>query len=90
MTERGAVRGESAAGRPPPPLLPRSLEDWIAADADAYVEQAVRRAADLPGAHANQGRAARENARVLALQRRGQFTRDLEGAYRTMWQTFCR
>ena len=65
------------------------LEDWIAADEDAYVEQAIRRAADLPALVVIRA-GLRGKMRASSLCNSEQFTRDLEGAYRTMWQTFCR
>ena len=65
------------------------LEDWIAADEDAYVAQAIQRAADLPALAQIRGDL-RGKMRASSLCNTTQFTHDLEGAYRTMWQACCR
>jgi predicted O-linked N-acetylglucosamine transferase (SPINDLY family) len=64
------------------------LEDWVAADADTYVEMAVRAAGDLAAlAPLRSGLRARlEQSRFCDGPA---FTRDLEAAYRQMWRDWC-
>ena len=79
------LAGETYVSRQGVSLLSNvGLEDWIADSVDAYVETAVRWATDLCGL---QKLRAELRERMRATLCDGQaFTRDLEGAYRTMWQ----
>ncbi len=65
-----------------------SLAEWIADDADSYVEKAARHAADLSGLARLRARL-RGTMRGSALCDAPRFTRDLEAAYRTMWRAWC-
>jgi len=60
------------------------LSDWVAADDDGYVEIALRSAPDRL-------RRIRSELPSLIEQRCGaaEYTRAVEEAYRTMWQTYC-
>ncbi len=64
------------------------LHEWITATPDAFVEQAVRAASDLPGLSALRGRL-RDAMRSSALCDAAAFVQDLEAAYRTMWRRWC-
>ena len=71
-------------------LLTRvGLTDWIAGDRDAYVEIAARHAGEL-GTLAQLRAGLRGTMRGSALCDAPGFTRDLEAAFRTMWQAWCR
>ena len=64
------------------------LGDWIVDQEDAFVDQAVRRAEDLT--HLARLRATLRGAmRASSLCDAAGFTRDLEAAYRAMWQAWC-
>src|SRR5450759_578619 len=64
------------------------LPDWIAADNEAYVAIAVARAADLSGLATLR---AKLRPRLLAspLCDAPLFARNLEAAFRVMWQAYC-
>jgi predicted O-linked N-acetylglucosamine transferase (SPINDLY family) len=64
------------------------LPDWIAADNEAYVAIAVARAADLSGLATLR---AKLRSRLLAspLCDAPLFARNLEAAFRGMWQAYC-
>ena len=64
------------------------LPDWIAADNEAYVAIAVARAADLSGLAALR---AKLRSQLLAspLCDAPLFARNLEAAFRGMWQAYC-
>jgi predicted O-linked N-acetylglucosamine transferase (SPINDLY family) len=55
------------------------MQDWIAADADAYVAMAVARAADLPGLSALRAQI-RDRLRSLPMFDAPAFAQDLEQA----------
>lgn len=55
------------------------MQDWIAADADAYVAMAVARAADLPGLSALRAQM-RDRLRSLPMFDAPAFAQDLEQA----------
>ncbi len=82
--------GDGHASRVGASLLTQvGLEDWIARSKEAYVEQAVRHAADwlvLARLRAD----LRGIMRASSLCDASRFTRDLEAAYRAMWQAWCR
>jgi protein O-GlcNAc transferase len=64
------------------------LPDWIASSPEEYVARAVAAAADagrLRGLRAS----LRGRMRASALMDEPQFARDMEGAYRRMWRTWC-
>ena len=63
------------------------LEDWIAASPEDY----VRRAAGFASAAAVGAlrRSLRERMRASPLMQEARFARDIEQAYRTMWQRWC-
>jgi protein O-GlcNAc transferase len=57
------------------------LSDWIAASPDEYLQKAVQ-AKDLTALRST----LRERMRASPLMDEARFTRDLEEAYRRMWQ----
>lgn len=61
------------------------LDDWVADTPDAYVELAVRKAADSAGLSALRV-TLRDRLRSSPLPDAATFTRQLEAAYRQMWQ----
>jgi protein O-GlcNAc transferase len=63
------------------------LEDLVTDTPEAYVETAVKLAQDLPRLRALRGELRERVRRTLGDVPR--FTRQLETAYRAMWQTFC-
>ncbi|MEO8718754.1 MAG: hypothetical protein ABI423_11115, partial [Burkholderiales bacterium] len=64
------------------------LDDWIAGSADEYVRLALAHAADT--AQLAQLRATlRARLRESPLMDEAGFARDVEGAYRAMWRTWC-
>ena len=64
------------------------LDDWIVADADAYVRRAVR-AASEPRVLAELRASLRARLQSSPLMDDAGFTRALEAAYRRMWQRWC-
>ena len=82
--------GDGHVSRVGASLLTRvGLEDWIVTGEDAYVEKAVRAASDL-SALVQLRVGLRDRMRGSALCDANGFARDLEGAYRAMWQAWCR
>ncbi|MDX9767656.1 MAG: tetratricopeptide repeat protein, partial [Ectothiorhodospiraceae bacterium] len=65
------------------------LDDWIARDADAYVDKALRFAADLP-ALARLRAELRQRMMNSPAGDGARFTRSLERALRGVWQQWCR
>jgi protein O-GlcNAc transferase len=83
------LRGNRHAGRLVTSVLHSAgLDDWVATSKEAYVQRAVRAAADLPALAT-----LRSSLRVLvansALCDPSTFTRDVEHAYREMWNNWC-
>ena len=64
------------------------LSDWIAPDASAYVDLALQKAADL-GALAALRAGLRDRMLASPLFDAPRFARNLEAAWRGMWQTWC-
>jgi predicted O-linked N-acetylglucosamine transferase (SPINDLY family) len=84
-----SVRGHTHAGRLSASVLSRvGLEDWIASNFEHYVEEAVRRAADLDFL-ARLRSELRPRMQASSLCDGRSFTRNLEAAYRTMWRRWC-
>jgi predicted O-linked N-acetylglucosamine transferase (SPINDLY family) len=81
--ERSASR--SAAGI----LACVGLDEWIARDAEDYVERALRFARD-PALLRTLRATLRERMRASPLTDELGFTRQLEAAFERMWQTWCR
>lgn len=67
-------------------LTAAGLEDWVTADADAYVERAVRAAADPAGLRAT----LRSRLAGSALLDAKSFAANFDAALRSMWQDWCR
>ena len=63
------------------------LEDLVTETPDAYVETAVRLAQDLPRLRELRGQLRYRVKRTLGNVEH--FTRQLEGAYREMWKSYC-
>jgi protein O-GlcNAc transferase len=83
------LAGNRHAGRVGASIVTRlGMEELIAATPDDYVEIAVRRAADLGRLAALRGEL-RERFRASPLHDAGGLARDIEAAYRTMWQRWC-
>ena len=82
--------GEGHVSRVGASLLNRvGLGNWIVASEEAYVEHAARFAADLLSL-TRLREELRARMRGSALCDAAEFTRDLEAAFRAMWQTWCR
>lgn len=64
------------------------LEDWIADSPEDYVERAVRHAGN-PARIAGLRPTLRPRLRGSALMDAKRFARDVEGAWRQMWKTWC-
>ena len=64
------------------------LDEWIAATPEDYVRLAVEHAADAP-LLAELRQSLRRRMRDSALMDEPKFARDLEDAYRRMWQAWC-
>jgi predicted O-linked N-acetylglucosamine transferase (SPINDLY family) len=64
------------------------LQDWIAADADAYVRRAVALAAEKP-LLAELRTTLRPRLQASPMMDERGFTRELEAAYRRMWERWC-
>lgn len=69
-------------------LLPVGLGAWVAKDIGGYKAIAVR-AADDPGSVARIRENLRERMRASTLTDAISLTRNVEGALRTMWHTYC-
>jgi protein O-GlcNAc transferase len=69
-------------------LASAGLDDWIGRSPDEYVAIAARLAADVPRL-AEIRRGLRPRVAASALCDGPSFTRDLESAYRAMWQRWC-
>jgi predicted O-linked N-acetylglucosamine transferase (SPINDLY family) len=81
--------GDRWAGRMSRMILENlGLHDWVAADEAAYVEIAVRLAAD-PAALAPVRAGLRARLEASPFCDGPDFTRHLEAAYRGMWRTWC-
>jgi predicted O-linked N-acetylglucosamine transferase (SPINDLY family) len=81
--------GDRWAGRMSRMILENlGLHDWVAADKAAYVETAVRLAAD-PAALAPVRAGLRQRLEASPFCDGPGFTRDLEAAYRAMWRAWC-
>jgi predicted O-linked N-acetylglucosamine transferase (SPINDLY family) len=84
------LRGDRHAARVGASLLTRvGLEDWIAADIDAYVATAAAFAADLDRLAALRG-GLRQRVMASPLTDPVGFARDVEWAYRDLWQRYCK
>ncbi len=80
--------GPTAATRQGLSILTQvGLVDLAAATPEAYVETAVRLAHDLPRLRELRGQLRERVRRTLGDV--GRFTRELESAYRDMWQAYC-
>ncbi len=64
------------------------LQDWIAESPEDYVQRAVRFARN-PAVVAELRKSLRSNMLASPLMDRQQFTRDMEQAFRHMWQSWC-
>ncbi|MBC7502345.1 MAG: tetratricopeptide repeat protein, partial [Herminiimonas sp.] len=62
--------------------------EWIARDCDEYIERAVALAEDIPALEKIRASLRAEMQASPLLDRPG-FVRDMENAYRAMWQTWC-
>jgi predicted O-linked N-acetylglucosamine transferase (SPINDLY family) len=84
------LAGKTPVGRAGVSLLSHvGHPELIAETPDDYINIAIALAADRPrlaGLHRN----LREHMRCSALMDAARFARDIETAYRTMWQTWCR
>lgn len=81
------LRGRHHRGRVGTSLLKRvGLDDWVAADAEAYVEIAAGLARDS-SLRAEFRTGSRE--RMAPLCDAGSFARDMETAYRSLWRDWC-
>ncbi len=69
-------------------LTTLGLQEWIAESADDYVLRAVRFARN-PSIVAEVRKSLRSSMLASPLMNRQQFTRDMEGAFRHMWQSWC-
>lgn len=85
-----ALEGERMIGRQTSALLRLlGLNDWIATSRDDYVRLAVEKSLDLAGlARVRAG--VRECVAKSPLVNASGFCRDLEAAYRDMWQRYCK
>ncbi|MEO5375134.1 MAG: tetratricopeptide repeat protein [Alphaproteobacteria bacterium] len=64
------------------------LPEFVVADADAYVETAVRHAADLAGLAALRS-GLRQRLAMTPVCNGALYTRAVEAAYRDLWRTWC-
>jgi predicted O-linked N-acetylglucosamine transferase (SPINDLY family) len=69
-------------------LAALNLSDWVAPDADRYVETACRLAADLPNL-ARLRSDLRQRMESSSLCEGPRFAKSLEAAYRGMWEAWC-
>ena len=84
------LKGESHVGRVGASILTRiGLDDYVAADADAYVAKAVALADDIEGLALTR-ELLRNRMASSPLCNGPAFCTTLENAYREMWQTWCR
>lgn len=83
------LAGDRHAGRVGVSLLEQvGLEDWIAADEESYVARAVSAAQDID-ALAQVRSGLRERMAASPLCDGGRLAREVEQAYRRMWQNWC-
>jgi len=84
-----ALAGDRSAGRSSASILGAlGLEQWVARTADDYVRLALAHAAD--GARLAELRATlRARLRGSPLMDEAGFARDMEAAFRSMWQAWC-
>jgi protein O-GlcNAc transferase len=84
-----ALEGKTVAQRLASRVLRvAELHDWVARSTDEYVRIAQRLAADREALAATR-RTTRDRLRASPLLDHRGFTRDLEAAYRLMWQRWC-
>jgi len=85
-----SLEGASHAGRVGVSILRRlGLDDWLAADADAYVAAAAAFAA-RPEALATLRASLRPRLAASPLTDSARFAREVEAAYRSVWKKWCR
>jgi predicted O-linked N-acetylglucosamine transferase (SPINDLY family) len=83
------LRGQTAVGRAGVSVLTNvDLPDWIAETPEQYVHIATEMAGNLPRL-AELRSTLRERLRASPLMNHAQFAKDLESAYRRMWQNWC-
>ena len=84
-----SLRWPTHAGRMGAGLLHHlSMQEWIAEDASGYVQQAARLASDLPRL-AGLRASLRTRMEASPLRDEAGLARNLERAYREMWQAWC-
>lgn len=84
------LRGERFAGRMGEGIMMNlGLKELVADSREEYIAKAVDLAADIPSLAAVRG-GLRERLLNSPLCDGPRFTRDLENAYRRMWETWCR
>lgn len=85
-----ALEGERMIGRQTSALLRLlGLNDWVATSRDDYVSLAVKKSRDLAGLALVRAGMRERVARSPLVNAAG-FSRDLEAAYRNMWQRYCK
>jgi len=83
------LAGDRHAGRVGVSLLEQvGFEDWIAADEESYIARAVSAAQDID-ALAQVRSGLRKRMAASPLCDGGRLAREVEQAYRRMWQNWC-